>query len=81
MLWLFSDLTRVDGVPIPSFLSGGTVENSGNGIGIGSCHQKAVRQIYSPKQYWTNATLYPRAITLPTKLELIGRGSLLTFKT
>ena len=74
MLWLFSDLTRVDGGPIPSLISGSTIGNSGNGIETGSYHQKAVLLQYSPRQYWTNETLYPWAITLPTKIELIRRA-------
>ena len=50
-LWLFPDLTRVDGGPIPSFLSGCSVGNGGSGIGTGSHLQKMVRQQYSPRQY------------------------------
>ena len=67
--------------PIPSVLSGCSVGNSGNGIESGSCLQKAIRQRYSPKQYRAFETWYFRAITLLTKLELIGKDSLLTFKT
>ena len=50
-LWLLPDLIRVDGGPIPSFLSGCSVGNDGNGIGTDSHLQKATRQRYSPSQY------------------------------
>jgi len=44
-------LIRVNRGPIPSVLSGCSIGNSGNGIGIGSYLQKAVWQRYSPRQY------------------------------
>ena len=79
-LWLIPDSTCVDGGPIPSFLSGCSVGNGGNGIETGSHLQKVVRQWYFPGQYQATETLYPRVITLPTKLQLIGRDSHLTLK-
>ena len=77
----FPNLTYVDGSPIPSFLSGCFVGNSDNGIGTGSCLQKDIWQWYSPRQYPAAEILYPRASTILTKLKLIWRSSLLTFKT
>ena len=78
VLWLFIDFTRVDGGPIPSFLSGCFIGNGGNGIRTSSYLQKAIQQWYSPRQYWATETLYPREITRGAHHERPRQNGLIT---
>ena len=64
--WLFLIISG-NGGPIPTFLSGLSgcfVGNDGNGIETSSCHQKAVRQRHSLRQYRDAGTLYPAILLL-----------------